>query len=262
MIKKLFISLSVILALVILTGCPRPIDEKNYRTINTESRDSLTILAFDPIIQKNDILYINIGVTGSESAQKLASLLNGINMTAANTTNLATMGYLVDPSGRISIPSLGEIEVAGKRKQDVITELYNKVKKLFVVNPTINMRILNYRVFIEGEVSKPGALEVPNELITLPQAISMAGGFTIYAQKNDVQLIRDENGKKKIVHLDLRFGDLLDKHKEYYYLKQNDQIFVYANKEKIISSNQSTARTVSYATAALTVLLTIFTLFR
>jgi polysaccharide export outer membrane protein len=262
MFKKIIFSYTVIIALVTLTGCPRQINEKLSRTLESDTIDSLTILALDPIIQKNDILYINISVSGSENAQKLAMLMNGINQNSSASSNLATMGYLVDPYGKITLPQLGVVDVAGKRKQDVVTELYALVKKQFILNPIINLRIINYRVFIEGEVGKPGAYEVPNELLTLPQAISMAGGFTVYSQKNDVRLIRDDNGKKKLVHLDLTAGDLLDKDKEYYYLKQNDQIIVNYNKERLLSANQSTARTISYATGAITLLLTIFTLFR
>jgi polysaccharide biosynthesis/export protein len=261
MMKKFLGSLSFILSLVILTGCPRPIDMSIYTTMNTATKDSLTILAFDPVIQKNDVLYINIGVDGSQSAQKLASILNGVNQSFQNN-QIATIGYLVDPFGRITIPSLGYFDVAGKRKQDVINEMYARIRKDYIVNPSINMRIINYRVYIEGEVIRPGAIDVTNELITLPQAISMASGFTPYAIKSDVQIIRTENGKTKIVHLDLTDDDVLEKDREFYYLKQNDQIFVKANKEKILSSNISTTRTISYATGALTLLLTFFTLFK
>ncbi len=249
-----------ITVLVICTGCPKPdLSSNNY--LSSEAKDSLTILAFDPVIQKNDILYINVSVAGSEGAQKMAATYVQQNNITSN--NLAVSGFLVSPKGTISLPSVGEVEVVGKTKQQVTDLLVDKLRKYLNVTPFVTVRIINYRVYINGEVNKPGAIDVTNEVISLPQAIAIASGFTVYAAKEKVQIIRDMgNGEKKIVYIDLRYEDLLDKQKEYFYLKQNDQIFVQANKEKIISSNQSTVRTVSYATAGITLLLTFFNLFR
>jgi polysaccharide biosynthesis/export protein len=255
--KKLFVSSFVIALLVILTGCPKR-DITEGKVLDRDATDSLTILALDPIIQKNDILYINVSIAGSRNAQDINNLYNP---TLSNNTS--SIGYLVSPKGTIALPNVGEIEVAGKTKQVVTDMIFDKIRKYYEQNPIVTVRILNYRVYIQGEVSKPGAIEVPNEIISLPQAIALAGGFTVYAVKDRVQLIRDlGNGKKEIKYLDLRFGDLFDKDKDYYYLKQGDQIIVKATKEKFASSNQSTTRTVAYATSALTILITLFSLLR
>jgi polysaccharide export outer membrane protein len=258
MIQKFFISLSVLVSLIILTGCPKSINIGDYRKYQTEI-DSLTIAALDPIIQKNDILSINFSVAGSENAQKLIQLYN---LPANNTMNQAAQGFLVSPKGTISIPSLGEIEAAGKTKQELTTLLYQKLKKYVDITPVVTIRIINFRVFLEGEVLRPGAIEVLNEVLTLQQAIAMAGGTTLFATLNDVEIVRNDNGKQKIVHLDLRNDEIYTSKKEYFYLKQNDYISIKANKEKIVSSNQSAARTISYASTALTILLAMFTIFR
>jgi polysaccharide export outer membrane protein len=117
-------------------------------------------------------------------------------------------------------------------------------------------------VFLEGEVARPGAIEVLNEVLTLQQAIALAGGTTLFATLSDVEIIRNDNGKQRIVHLDLRNDEIYTTKKEFFYLKQNDYISIKANKEKIVSSNQSAARTISYASTALTILLAMFTIFR
>jgi polysaccharide biosynthesis/export protein len=261
MIKNISISF-IFLIYLVTTGCnlQKPVVIGNY--IKWQTRiDSLTIAAFDPVIQKNDILYINFSVTGSEVAQKQIMLYNLPTNTNA-VSNIALQGFLVSPKGYIDIPSLGKIDVAGKTKQEVIDVLYEKIKVYILVPPVITVRIINFKVFLEGEVGKPGLIEVPNEVLTLQQAIAIAGGTTLFANLSDVEVMRSENGTTKIVHIDLRGEQIYTTHKDFYYLKQNDYIAIKPNKEKILSSNQSTARTVSYATTAITALLAIFTIFR
>jgi polysaccharide biosynthesis/export protein len=249
--KNIFIGL-VVAMYMLVTGCgafQKTVVIGNYIKYQTQI-DSLTIAAFDPIIQKNDILYINFSVTGSEVAQKQILLYN-LPTNPSSVSNPALQGFLVSPKGYIDIPSLGKIEVAGKTKQEVIDALYEKIKVY-----------INFKVFLEGEVGKPGLIEVPNEVLTLQQAIAIAGGTTLFANLGDVEVMRTENGKTKIVHIDLRGDQIYSSHKDFYYLKQNDYISIKPNKEKIISSNQSTARTISYATTAITALLAVFTIFR
>jgi polysaccharide biosynthesis/export protein len=260
--KNIFIGL-VVAMYMLVTGCgafQKTVVIGNYIKYQTQI-DSLTIAAFDPIIQKNDILYINFSVTGSEVAQKQILLYN-LPTTPSSVSNPALQGFLVSPKGYIDIPSLGKIEVAGKTKQEVIDALYEKIKVYISVPPVITVRIINFKVFLEGEVGKPGLIEVPNEVLTLQQAIAIAGGTTLFANLGDVEVMRTENGKTKIVHIDLRGDQIYSSHKDFYYLKQNDYISIKPNKEKIISSNQSTARTISYATTAITALLAVFTIFR
>ncbi len=259
--NKLVLSLSVIVAVIVLTGCPRPIVPSNYIKYET-LKDSLTILALDPVIQKNDILSINVSTAGGEYSQNLIRLYNPNENQNMNQANLAMTGFLVSPKGTITVPSLGEVEAAGKTKQQLIDDLYERYKKYLKIAPIISVRIINFKIFIEGEVARPGYIDVSNEVISLQQAIAVAGGTTLFAQLNDVVIYRDDNGKKRIVHIDLRNDELFTKYQDFFYLKQNDYISIKANKEKIISSNQSTSRTISYATTAVTILLTLFTLLR
>jgi polysaccharide biosynthesis/export protein len=259
--NKLLLSLLVLISFVVLTGCPgRKIIESDYIKYDSV-KDSLAILALDPVIQKNDILSIIVSVPGGEYEQNLGRLYNP-SEGQVNQTNLAMTGYLVSPKGTLTIPAIGEVEAAGKTKQELIDNLYEKYKKFINKPVVISVRLLNFKVFIEGEVARPGFIDVPNELITLQQAIAIAGGTTLFAKLNDVVVFRYENGKRKVAHIDLRNDQLFTTYQEFFYLKQGDYISIKANKEKIISSNQSTTRTISYATTAVTILLTLFTLLR
>jgi polysaccharide biosynthesis/export protein len=252
MIKNIFVSISVLVCMVVLTGCPKPINMTNYLKYQSKI-DSLTLNALDPVIQKNDILGINFSVAGSENAQRLIQQYN---------SNLMTQGYLVSPTGNITIPSLGDVPVAGKTKQEIKDILYQKLKKYIEVAPVVTIRILNYTVYVEGEVLRPGPIMVTNELITLQQALATAGGTTPFATLSEVLLIRSNYGTQKIAHIDLRNEDIYTKNSEYYYLKQGDQIIINPNKEKIASSNSSSSRTISYASTAIGILLAMFTLFK
>ncbi len=237
-------------------SCGSNIDIANYTKYGTNI-DSLTITALDPIIQKNDILSIDFSVAGTEDAQKLMELYNG-RLKTASGNSLVSSGFLVSPSGAITVPIIGEVEVAGKTKQEIIGILQQKLLKYIRIVPVINIRILNFRVYVEGEVARPGPIEVQNEVISLQEALAIAGGTSTYAILSDVDIIRKENGLTRIVHVDLRRDEIYTTKKEFYYLKQGDYIQIKASKEKFVAANQSTARTVSYATGAITILLAMF----
>ncbi len=257
MIKKIVLPVCVSICYLILTSCGagKQIVMTNYQKYQTNI-DSLTIAALDPIIQKNDILSVNISVAGSKTAQDLASIYNG-----PNSNNLNAQGYIVSPkNGCINIVSIGLIPVAGKSKQEAAELIVEKLKGK-LLDPIVTIRITNFRVIIEGEIGRPGPIEVTNEVITLQQAIGLAGGTTLYATLNDVQIIRNDYNGQKLAHIDLRKDEIYTTKKEYFYLKQGDLIMIGANREKIASTNQSTSRTIGYASTALSILLAMFTIF-
>ncbi len=261
-IYSTYISLVISIAVAMqLVSCKTQLPITNFIKYQTQI-DSLTIAALDPVIQKNDIISVNISAPGSENTQRLVQLYNGTAGMAGGQSSLATQGYLVSPmNGTITIPSLGEVEVAGKTKQEIVNIIYQKLKVRLEVGPVVTVRILNFRVYLEGEITRPGIIDVPNEVLTLPQALSIAGGTTLYATLSDIEILRTENGKQRIVHIDLRNDEIFTTKKEFYYLKQGDYIAIKPNKEKIASTNQSTARSISYATTAITILLAMFTIF-
>ncbi len=258
MIKRIFVSVSVIICLVVLTGCPKPINIIDHTKYNTLI-DALTLSALDPVIQKNDLLDIKVSVNGGQTAQEIVALYNN---TGKNQSNLiSAQGFLVEPNGMVTIPAIGEIQAAGKTKKELKELLFQKYK-VSLIAPVITIRIINYTVYVEGEVQRPGPIEVNNEIITLQQALATAGGTTPYATLNDVLVIRSNYGSQKIAHIDLRKDEIYTTKSEFYYLKQGDQIIINPNKEKIATSNNSTSRTITYASTAITILLTMFTLLK
>jgi len=145
-------------------------------------------------------------------------------------------GYLVDQKGYIKFPILGNVYAEGLSKQmlaDNITKLL--VSQRLLLEPIVNIRYLNYKVTVLGEVGKPMVINVPNEKITILEALGLAGDITIYGKKDNVLLIREETSKKIVKRINISSASLLTS--PYYYLQSNDIIYVEPNKAKVSSSS-------------------------
>lgn len=189
------------------------------------------------IIQPNDILSISVSSLNPEAS----SLFNPVQANVANTPtdpDKAGGGYLVNTEGYIQFPILGNLEVAGLTEEELqqkITDELNKRKLLS--DPIVSVRQLNFKVTVLGEVGHPGVIPVRNQKISLLEAIGQAGDLTIYAQRNNVLLIRTEpDGSKLIRRINLNSNQLFNS--PYFYLKNNDIIYVEPNKTKIAATGR------------------------
>ncbi|MEO8568937.1 MAG: polysaccharide biosynthesis/export family protein [Ginsengibacter sp.] len=178
-------------------------------------------------IVPNDILSITVTSLNAEAS------LNFNNSSPTNPT--VTPGYLVDKEGYIQFPVLGKLKVADFTKKQLTDNLRTSlIDKKLLIDPVVTIRYLNFRVTVLGEVLRPTVVLVPNEKISLLEALGMAGDLTIYARRDNVTLIRDENGKRLIKRINLNNADIFNS--PYYYLRSNDIIYVEPNKTKISSS--------------------------
>jgi len=177
-------------------------------------------------LHENDLLSISVSSVNKEAAD----MFNTSNQVSAGTAMVSGVlgqasGYLVDKKGFIRFPVLGEIEVKGRTKDEVrdyITTALTEQKLL--LNPIVDVRLLNFRVSVLGEVLRPNVFTVPSEKISILEALSLAGDITIYGNKERVSLIREEGGDKVLKHLDLTSSEVLSS--PYFYLKSNDVIYV------------------------------------
>lgn len=176
------------------------------------------------VIQKNDILNISVSSLNAEAT----AIFNPVNQT----------GYLVNTDGNILFPIMGKIQVAGLTVKQLTDDLINTlvVKKL-LIDPIVNVRIVNFKVTVLGEVAHPTVVPVPNEKISMLEAIGMAGDMTIFAEREKVLLIRVENGKKITRRINLNSANFFES--PFYYLRTNDVIYVEPNKDKIASTRRS-----------------------
>jgi polysaccharide biosynthesis/export protein len=191
--------------------------------------------AIVPVIHKNDLLSIFVS-SRNEEASKIfndPNLSNTI-MTTANGTMQQMVGYLVTADGSFMFPELGRIKAEGLTIKELSDEIVNKIKeKELLIDPIVTIRFINFRVTILGEVGHPTVVSVPNERISILEAIGLAGDLTIYGKRDNVLLIREEKGGKQVVRINLNSKEILSS--PYYYLQTNDVIYVEANKEKVAS---------------------------
>ena len=176
----------------------------------------------DAIITNGDILDINISSLNRESTLIFSQNSNHNNWSQTLETRKID-GYLVDSSGYIEMPIVGSIKASGLTCFE-FSEFLKISLKEYVLNPSVRTKILNFRVSILGEVNRPGTFNVINQNISLTELISKAGGFTNNANPSKILIIRDANNEIVTRYVDLTSYEFINS--EYYYLKQNDEVYV------------------------------------
>lgn len=223
----------------------------------------------EPIIQQDDLLGITVysddpiatAAVTNPMATVTVNNTNG-NFSNANTgSNATTPGYLVDQQGRIQLFKLGLVPAAGKTKKelaDTLMRIYEN--KGLLKNPYVEVRFLNYKVTVIGEVNKPGLITVPTDKVSAFEAIGLAGDISIYGRRDNVLVIRETNGKRRFGHLNLKDPNVFLS--PYYYLEQNDLVIVDVSKNKAAINNQNTLQTVSVTASLISVVAVIYSIFR
>ena len=229
-------SLVVALSFLLFSGCASSRKAVYFNDIN-KAEFTAQVESLEPVIQSNDLLNISVTSLNAEASETFNTINNNVvRPTSANNNVVNAAGYLVDTEGYINFPYLGKIRAAGMTKkalQDVIkTEILNR--KL-LKEPIVDIRYMNYKVSVLGEVAKPAVLTIPNEKITLLEALGLAGDLTIYGSRNNILLIREEDGKKKLNRIDLTSNEIFTS--PFYYLKSNDIVYVEPNKTKIANAS-------------------------
>lgn len=187
-----------------------------------------------PKIQVNDIL--TIVVTAADP--KVTAPFNPVStMATSNFTQQTDMAlrptYTVDENGSITLPMLGKVKVAGLTRLGAIEKIRLELSQ-YIKDPGVNMNFNNFRVSVLGEVARPGSFILPNERVTVLEALGMAGDLTIRGVRENVMIVREVNGQKAVHRVDLTKESSLNS--PYYYLAQNDVIYVEPNKSQINNS--------------------------
>ena len=221
-----------LVALFFLTACGSKKKILYFQDIN---EIPATAYAYDQAnheakIMPSDNLLITVSAFNPQTVEVFNTVKLG---QGGSASNLEWQGYLVDKNGYINFPVVGKLHVAGLTKQEAINLIQGKVS-VYVEEPVVNIRFLNYRVIIMGEVNRPGVHTVSEEKISIPEALAMAGDMTIYGNRHDVVLCRVENGEKKFHHIDMTSSAIF--FSETYYLQQNDILYVQPNSARVRSS--------------------------
>lgn len=191
---------------------------------------------YTPTLKTDDLLSITVSSTDPDAVKPfnlpIATMFNN-NMGSYSQGAPTPPGYLIDAEGNIEFPIIGKIKVAGMTRPAAI-EIIREKLKIYVKDATVIIRILNYKVTVLGEVKNPGTFTIPNERISLPEAIGIAGDLNITGLRKNVLVIRDVDGKKTEYRVDLTSKELFSS--PVFYLNQNDIVYVEPNRAKINSS--------------------------
>lgn len=187
---------------------------------------------YEPLIKSDDVLFIHV-ITLDPKAAEPFNIGQNEGGVAANAMQMQRMTYLVNNEGFIQFPILGELKVSGLTRNELISLLKSKLSN-YVKDPVINLRIINYKVSVAGEVNNPGTFTISSERITVLEALAMAGDMTLFGKRENVLIVRENQGVKTTARLDITNPEII--HSPYYYLSQNDLVYVEPNKRKINST--------------------------
>ena len=232
--KKLYFLLPVIGLMMLTVSCRQ---EREIAYVKDATRDSAMVLQgeFSKGIQTNDILYIYVESQTTQATVPFNQETNKVAVTATgsvlNPGSGSATGYLVNQDGYITFPVLGKLKVLGLTHSELARMIEQKLMdEGHVLDPVVTVKLMNFRVCVLGDVTRPGQLVVQGERLTIFEALSMVGDLTIYGQRENVTVIREENGKRIIGTLDLTSQDVFNS--PYYYLHQNDVVYVEPTKRK------------------------------
>lgn len=197
-------------------------------------------------IHKNDELSIIVNAVEPTAAAAFNKV--AISRQGANDTNLNTVPsiqtYIVNQRGEIEFPVLGTIQVQGKTALELQDELSERIKE-YVKDPIVSVSILGFSITVLGEVAAPGISYLNGNRATLLDAIGRRGDLTIYGQRNNILLIRENEGKREIHKIDLTSADFICS--PYYYVQQNDVIYVMPNDSKKDTSKYNNLKSYNIA---------------
>ncbi|WP_339882862.1 polysaccharide biosynthesis/export family protein [Polaribacter vadi] len=226
---------------------------------NDKINQSKVSNSYKTIIKPDDLLNITITALDIEAVRPF----NLAAVTYATSSNSAIgvaqqQSYLVDTNGEIDFPVLGKLKIGGLTRDETINLLKSKLSPDYIKEPNVNIRIANYKISIMGDVQRPGSYNIPNERITILDALALAGDLNISGQRNNILIIREEGNKKVQYEVDLRSNNVLTS--PVYYLQQNDVVYVEPNFAKIqsASANSNTSLVISIS-SVLIAIITILT---
>lgn len=254
-----------VLVALLFASC-KPSEEIAY--IADAQRDSAFALKgqFSGGIQANDLLSIYVASETPESTiqfnqetNKIAVLTDGDNRTVLNSGSTTVSGYLVNHDGDIIFPVLGRIHVLGLTHNELAALIEKQlISQGHITDPVVTVKLMNFKVCVLGDVARPGQLVVSGERLTIFEALSMVGDLTIYGQRHNVTIVREENGVRTIGEVDLSSKSVFDS--PYYYLHQNDVVYVEPNMRKKKNAERD-PMTMTYISSAVSIVSVISSVF-
>lgn len=220
--------------------------ELNTQNLNLSSQ-------FEPTFEINDIIEISLISENKEALALFDTKFDeGKSIVTYNSGVAAKGGFLIKKDGKITLPYVGDIQAEGKTRTELVNDVTLKLSE-FIKFPVVQVNLLNFKISVLGEVKQAGTYNIPNERISIIQAIAIAGDFTNYSNKKEIHVLRETNGTRKEIIVNLNDKSVFSS--EAYFLKQNDIVYIQPVKSKVFATNNQLALPiVSFASLILTAL--------
>lgn len=244
------VGLSLLIASILF--CTSCASKKNMVYFQPDSVELNTLYELNaPKLQPGDILAISVTADDVRATIPFnqVSTYQGAGGTV-QATNPFIPTYAIDANGEIDFPKVGKIKLAGKTRTQAMDLLRQEVGK-YIVDPGISMVVRNFRVTVLGEVVRPGTFTIENDRLTILEALGLAGDMTIWGERNNVLVIREQDGKKEEFRLDLRKRETMNS--PAYYLTQNDVVYVEPNGARIQNSKYTATTSIFVSVVGLIV---------
>lgn len=246
-----------LLVIYLLTGCSTPRNVAYFQDVNSAQgnlqgdRQQYT----QPRLKPNDIITVSIQTL---TPQAPAGGTSGSAQSEAATS--PATGYMIAADGTTDLPLVGKVQLAGLTTTEAKEQIRTKAQQYYK-DPIVSVKYANFTVMVMGEVNKPGPVTVANEKLNIVDAIGMAGDMSIYGKRENVLLVREEDGKNVYVHFDLNSSKTFQS--PYFYLKSGDIVYIEPNnlRKKGATVDTSRERYIGYAVSAISLLLSIYAIF-
>lgn len=232
--------LFLLLLFISIISCKTPTDVVYFQNASHLEKISSSN-SFTPVLKVDDVVSILVSTSDMDAARPFnlqgASISMGENGAGGNgNQGVAEPTYLIDENGNIEFPVLGKLKLAGLTRIQV-KEMIKEKLKIYINDPIVSVRLKNFKITVIGEVATPGSYAIPNERVTIIEALGMAGDLSINGKRKNVMVIRENDGVNTYHRLDLTSKNIFES--PVYYLAQNDVLYVEPNESRIKDSKKS-----------------------
>lgn len=217
--------------------------EMAYFSEMDRSKSTQQVQNYEPKLMPDDRIEVFVAALDMQAV----AAFNGVSIAGEGSVG-ANKTYLIDKNGFIEFPIVGNVKLAGMTRLEA-TELLKEKIGVYVKEPIVNLKIVNFKVTVLGEVNNPGTFQIDNERITLLEALGLAGDIGIQGVRENVLIIREDDGKRKYITVDLTTDEVFNS--PAYYLTQNDVVYVEPNKSRINQSKSNMSTIILPLTAVL-----------